>query len=76
MDNDTHGPATPGPRDQAPALWTVTEVASALRVSKMTIYRMVHSGELAHVRIGGSYRIPDDAVRALLGTSPPPRGDH
>jgi excisionase family DNA binding protein len=71
MDNDT-----PGPRDPAPALWTVTEVASALRVSKMTIYRMVHSGELAHIRIGGSYRIPDDVVRALLDTSHPLPGDH
>ena len=61
MDGDTKR------TDQAlPRLWTVTEVASALRVSKMTIYRMVHSGELTHVRVGNSYRIPDDAVRSML----------
>lgn len=36
------------------------------RVSKMTIYRMVHAGELAHVRVGRSFRVPADAVQAIL----------
>jgi excisionase family DNA binding protein len=39
-----------------------------LRVSKMTIYRMVHSDEITHVRVGRSFRIPADAVRRILGT--------
>jgi excisionase family DNA binding protein len=59
-------PALRQPTGGRPALWTVTEVASALRVSKMTIYRMMHSGELPHVRVSGSYRIPDEAVQELM----------
>jgi excisionase family DNA binding protein len=47
-------------------LLTVAEVSTMLRVSKMTIYRMVHSGELTHVRVGRSFRIPSDAVRTIL----------
>jgi excisionase family DNA binding protein len=49
-------------------LLTVAEVSNMLRVSKMTIYRMVHSGELTHVRVGRSFRIPADAVRGILGS--------
>lgn len=47
-------------------LLTVAEVAAAARVSKMTIYRMVHSGQLPTVRIGRSFRIPEREARALL----------
>jgi excisionase family DNA binding protein len=47
-------------------LLTVAEVSTMLRVSKMTIYRMVHSGELDHVRVGRSFRIPANAVRGIL----------
>lgn len=38
-------------------LLTVTETAARLRVSKMTVYRMVHSGALPAVRIGRGFRI-------------------
>ena len=44
----------------------VTEVAAVMRVSKMTVYRMVHSGELPAVRVGRSFRVPAKAVRAYL----------
>jgi excisionase family DNA binding protein len=36
---------------------TVAEVAVQLRVSTMTVYRLIHSGELAATRIGKSYRL-------------------
>jgi excisionase family DNA binding protein len=52
-------------------LLTVAEVSNMLRVSKMTIYRMVHSGELTHVRVGRSFRIPTDAVRGILDNKAP-----
>jgi excisionase family DNA binding protein len=52
-------------------LMTVAEVSNMLRVSKMTIYRMVHSGELTHVRVGRSFRIPADAVRGILDNRMP-----
>ncbi|MGO1509194.1 MAG: helix-turn-helix domain-containing protein [Actinomycetales bacterium] len=45
---------------------TVAEVADSLRVSKMTVYRMVHSGELPAVRVGRSFRVPNAAVDQLI----------
>ncbi|PYI67946.1 AlpA family transcriptional regulator [Arthrobacter livingstonensis] len=48
---------------------TVQEVAELMRVSKMTVYRMVHAGELPAVRFGRSYRVPQNAVETILKTS-------
>jgi excisionase family DNA binding protein len=48
---------------------TVAEVASVMRVSKMTVYRLVHSGELPAVRFGRSFRVPEDAVNEYLKKS-------
>ena len=45
---------------------TVAEVASVMRVSKMTVYRLVHSGELPAVRVGRSFRVPEKAVHDYL----------
>ncbi len=45
---------------------TVAEVAAVMRVSKMTVYRLVHSGELPAVQIGRSYRVPERAVDDYL----------
>ncbi|MGJ9402176.1 helix-turn-helix domain-containing protein [Arthrobacter sp. KK5.5] len=45
---------------------TVAEVADAMRVSKMTVYRLVHAGELPAVRFGRSYRVPERAVEEYL----------
>ncbi len=45
---------------------TVAEVADLMRVSKMTVYRLVHAGELPAVRFGRSYRVPETAVAAAL----------
>jgi excisionase family DNA binding protein len=45
---------------------TVAEVASVMRVSKMTVYRLVHSGELGAVRVGRSFRVPERAVHEYL----------
>ena len=45
---------------------TVAEVASVMRVSKMTVYRLVHSGELPAVRVGRSFRVPEQAVHDYL----------
>ncbi|KGF06288.1 hypothetical protein HMPREF1631_02075 [Arcanobacterium sp. S3PF19] len=53
----------------APQFLTVAEVAQLARVSRMTIYRMVHSGELPAVRVGSSYRVPMSAVQQLLAGS-------
>jgi excisionase family DNA binding protein len=45
---------------------TVAEVAAIMRVSKMTVYRLVHSGELPAVRVGRSFRVPEKAVHDYL----------
>ena len=45
---------------------TVAEVASLMRVSKMTVYRLIHGGELPAVRVGRSFRVPESAVRDYL----------
>lgn len=36
---------------------TVDDVARALRVSKMTIYRLTESGDIPSIRVGRSIRI-------------------
>ena len=48
---------------------TVLEVAEVMRVSKMTVYRLLHSGELPGVRVGRSFRVPQDALDAYLRSS-------
>lgn len=45
---------------------TVAEVATVMRVSRMTVYRLVHSGELPAVRVGRSFRVPERAVHEYL----------
>ena len=45
---------------------TVAEVAAMMRVSKMTVYRLVHAGELSAVRVGRSFRVPERAVQDYL----------
>ena len=45
---------------------TVTEVARALRVSNMTVYRLVNSGQIDAVRVGRSYRIRETDLRRYL----------
>ncbi|MFV0494492.1 helix-turn-helix domain-containing protein [Mycobacterium sp.] len=61
-----------GSADAAPArtqFLTVAEVAALMRVSKMTVYRMLHNGELPAVRVGRSFRVHAKAVHEMLETS-------
>jgi excisionase family DNA binding protein len=53
------GPST-GP------LLTVVEVAAVLRVSNMTVYRLIKAGELPALRVGKNYRIREDELEAFL----------
>ena len=48
---------------------TVAEVAATMRVSKMTVYRLVHSGELPAVRVGRSFRVVESDVDEYLRKS-------
>lgn len=72
---------TPGDRPSAPGagssnsagsgtqFLTVAEVAALMRVSKMTVYRLVHNGELPAVRVGRSFRVHAKAVHDYLENS-------
>jgi len=58
MDQSSSGVAT--------EFLTVSEVAAALRVSNMTVYRLVSAGELPAVRVGRSVRLRRDEVDEYL----------
>ena len=45
---------------------TVAEVAAQLRVSNMTVYRLIKAGELGALRVGKSYRIREDDIDRYL----------
>ena len=44
-------------RDFGEPLLTVGEVANVMRVSNMTVYRLIKSGQLSAIRVGKNYRI-------------------
>jgi len=47
---------------------TVAEVAQLMRVSTMTVYRLIKAGDLPAVRVGKSYRIREDDVDRYLSS--------
>jgi excisionase family DNA binding protein len=51
-----------------PGFLTVAEVAGIMRVSTMTVYRLIKAGDLAAVRVGRSYRIREDDVDRFLAS--------
>lgn len=57
------------PRKAAVQWLTVAEVAAALHVSKMTVYRMVERRELTGHRIGRSIRVQASALTDYLEAS-------
>ena len=47
-------------------LLTVREVADAIRVSTMTVYRLIRAGELPAIRVGKHFRIRESDLSAYL----------
>jgi excisionase family DNA binding protein len=47
-------------------LLTVNEVADLLRVSRMTVYRLIKEREIPALRVGRSYRLREEDVNAYL----------
>ena len=54
---------------------TVQEVADMMRVSRMTVYRLVHAGELPAIRFGRSFRVPGPPSRRCSTTTSQTRRD-
>ena len=47
-------------------LLTVNEVADLLRVSRMTVYRLIKHGEMPALRVGRNYRLREEDVHNYL----------
>lgn len=47
-------------------LLTVGEVAAVMRVSNMTVYRLIKSGQLPALRVGKNYRIRESDMNHYL----------
>lgn len=57
-------------------LLTVGEVAALMRVSNMTVYRLIKAGQLSAIRVGKNYRIRrTDVDRYLTERSVNVQGD-
>jgi excisionase family DNA binding protein len=64
-------------RDFEEPLLTVGEVARIMRVSNMTVYRLIKSGQLAAIRVGKNYRIRrNDVERYLTDRAVHIEGEH
>jgi len=48
------------------SLLTVAEVASAMRVSTMTVYRLIKGGDLPAIRVGKHFRIRETDLNGYL----------
>jgi excisionase family DNA binding protein len=49
-----------------PEFLTVPETAEILRVSKMTVYRLIHGGDVESIRVGRSFRIKSSSVARVV----------
>jgi len=75
QDGDTSGSArgptedrsmTEGSAPIAGPLLTVAEVAEVLRVSNMTVYRLIKAGDMPALRVGKNYRIREGDLATFL----------
>lgn len=56
----------PGNQHRSAELLNINEIATALRISKMTVYRFVHDGRLPAMRVGKSLRVQRGDLLAFL----------
>lgn len=52
--------------EEYPNIMTPDEVHKALRISKGAVYKLLHSGQLKHFRIGRNIKIPKYALIELM----------
>ena len=51
-----------------PHLWSVTDVAGHLKVSRSWVYHRVEAREIPHIRIGGILRFDPETIRTWAGS--------
>jgi excisionase family DNA binding protein len=56
-------------------LLTVREVADTMRVSNMTVYRLIRAGELPAIRVGKHFRIRENELNDYLESQTVRGGD-
>lgn len=57
------------PKPASSDFLTIDEVAQLLRVSKMTVYRLVQNHEIEALRFGRLYRVSQGAIDAYIARS-------
>ncbi|HVE91766.1 MAG TPA: helix-turn-helix domain-containing protein [Actinomycetota bacterium] len=57
---------------QLARLLTAAEVARTMRVSRMTVYRLIRAGSLKAVRVGRNYRVHEEDLSRYLSSSAVP----
>lgn len=53
-------------RQSGDRLLTVAEVAATMRISNMTVYRLIKNGDLPAIRVGKNYRIRESDMNRYL----------
>ena len=59
----------------APTFYDVAEVAEMFKMSRMTVYRAINSGELRAIRIRGRLLIPAAVIEGLVAEATAERQD-
>ena len=57
-----------GKPSSTPTLYTVREVAEALRIHQRTAYRLITGGSLGAIKIGSQWRVPEKALMEFIET--------
>ncbi|MEE2682838.1 MAG: helix-turn-helix domain-containing protein [Actinomycetota bacterium] len=58
----------PNGKTPQPKFMTVGEVADLMRVSSMTVYRLIKAEDIRAVRVGKSYRIREEDLDLFLAS--------
>ena len=56
-------------------LYTVSEVAETMRLSRMSVYRLIHAGRLPSLKVGSSFRVTAAALDLFLAGADYTPGD-
>lgn len=57
-----------GKPSSTPTLYTVREVAEALRIHQRTAYRLITEGAIKAIKIGSQWRVPESALMEFIDT--------